>query len=94
MESKDEFRKIDIKNYLMLIIWCYYFDDTMRVIGIDFRDILLDRKSNKKYKLFIVIPLRIRFDEIVRFIKLMMELDNGYYLVGGMMKFVVRLNIL
>ena len=60
----------------MLIIWCYYFDDTMRVIGIDFRDILLDRKSNKKYKLFIVIPLRIRFDEIVRFVKLMMELDN------------------
>ena len=55
---------------------CYYFDDTMRVIGIDFRDILLDRKSNKKYKLFIVIPLRIRFDEIVRFVKLMMELDN------------------
>ena len=40
------------------------------------------------------IPLRIRVDEIVRFIKLMMELDNGYYLVGGMMKFVVRLNIL
>ena len=78
----------------MLIIWCYYFDDTMRVIGIDFRDILLDRKSNKKYKLFIVIPLRIRFDEIVRFIKLMMELDNQYYLVGGMMKFVIKLNIL
>ena len=78
----------------MLIIWCYYFDDTMRVIGIDFRDILLDRKSNKKYKLFIVIPLRIRFDEIVRFVKLMMELDNQYYLVGGMMKFVIKLNIL
>ena len=40
MESKDELKEIDIKNRT-----CYYFDDIMRVIDIDFNDILLDKKS-------------------------------------------------
>ena len=35
MESKDELKEIDIKNRT-----CYYFDDIMRVIDIDFSDIL------------------------------------------------------
>ena len=40
MESKDELKKINIKNRT-----CYFFDDTMRVIDIDFSDILLEKKS-------------------------------------------------
>ena len=42
MESKNEFKKIDIKNPR-----CYYFDYIMRVVGIHFRDILLDKKVPK-----------------------------------------------
>ena len=45
MESKGEFKKIDNKNRT-----CYYFDDVMRYIDINFNDILLDEKSHKKYK--------------------------------------------
>ena len=37
MESKDEFKKIDIKNRT-----CYYCDYTMEIIDISFRNILLD----------------------------------------------------
>ena len=40
MKSKDELKEIDIKNCT-----CYYFDDIMRVIDIDFSDILLIEKS-------------------------------------------------
>ena len=40
MESKDELKKSNIKNRR-----CYFFDDTMRVIDIDFSDILLEKKS-------------------------------------------------
>ena len=43
MESKDKLKEIDIKNYT-----CYYFDDKMRVIDIDFNNILLDEKSYQK----------------------------------------------
>ena len=39
MESKTEFKKIDIKNRA-----CYYFDNIIRVEGIDFDNILLDEK--------------------------------------------------
>ena len=42
MQSKDEFRKIDIKNCT-----CYYFHYTMEIIDINFRDILLDKKNMK-----------------------------------------------
>ena len=42
MESKDELKKIDIKNRT-----CYYFDDIMTVIDIDFSGILLNKKSYK-----------------------------------------------
>ena len=40
MKSKDELKEIDIKNCT-----CYYFDDIMRVIDIDFSDSLLNEKS-------------------------------------------------
>ena len=43
MESKDKFKKIHIKNRTF-----YYFDDLMRVIDIDFYNILLDENSDKK----------------------------------------------
>ena len=42
MESKDEFKKNDIKNYA-----CYYFDYITRVIDVSSRDILLDEKKPK-----------------------------------------------
>ena len=72
MESKDELKETDMKDRI-----CYYFNDIMRVIDIDFSDILLDEKSYENiliydisYKTFIgAKPLRIRFDEIDRFIK-------------------------
>ena len=40
MESKDELKKIDIKNRT-----CYQFDDITRVIDVDFSDTLLNKKS-------------------------------------------------
>ena len=39
MERKDEFKKNDIKNHA-----CYYFDYIMRIIDINPRNILLDKK--------------------------------------------------
>ena len=44
MESKDEFKKVILSRT------CYYFDDTMRVIDIEFSDFLLDEKSQKTYE--------------------------------------------
>ena len=40
MESKNELKKIDIKNCT-----CYYFDDIMRVVEIDFDKILFKKKT-------------------------------------------------
>ena len=40
MEGYDKPKEIDTKDCT-----CYYFDDTMRVIDIEFSDILLDEKS-------------------------------------------------
>ena len=48
MKSKDELKETEIKNPL-----CYYFDDAMRVIDIDFSDILLNEKSYKTYNILI-----------------------------------------
>ena len=45
MESKHELKEINIK-YLT----CYYFSDIMRVIDIDFSNILLNEKSYKTYE--------------------------------------------
>ena len=49
MGSKDEFKKIDIKNHA-----CYYFDDVMRVIDIDFDNILFDKNSYKAYETILI----------------------------------------
>ena len=40
MESNNELKQIDIKNYT-----CYYFDDIIKVGDFNFDDILLDEKS-------------------------------------------------
>ena len=45
MEKKDELKQIDITNRT-----CYYFDDIMRVLDIDFDNILLDKKRYKTYE--------------------------------------------
>ena len=76
MKRKDELKEIHIKNCT-----CYYFGDIMRVVGIDFDNILLDKKSYKTYENILIDnipyktfmgtkPLRIRFDEMDGFIKI------------------------
>ena len=67
MESKDELKEIYIKNRK-----CYSFDDIMRIIDIDFSDILFDKKSYENiliydisYKTFMgAKPLGIWFEKI------------------------------
>ena len=49
VESKDELKKTDIKNST-----CYYFDDIMRVVDIDFDSILLDENSYKTYEKILI----------------------------------------
>ena len=44
MESKDDLKEIDIENDTR-----YYLDDQMRVVVIDFSDILLNEKSHEIY---------------------------------------------
>ena len=44
MVNKDGLKEIDIKNRT-----CYYLDDTMRVIDIDFNDICLDENHIKMF---------------------------------------------
>ena len=56
MESKDEFKEIDVKNRR-----CYYFDDIMRVIDIDFSDNLLDEKSYKTYENILIYDISLKF---------------------------------
>ena len=86
MESKDELKEVDIKNRT-----CYYFDDMIIDLHIDFDNILLDEKSYKNryeniliydisYKTFMVAKLlRIRFDKISGFIKIY---DGIKYLIS------------
>ena len=71
-------------------MYVYYFDDKMRVIDIDFSNILLKKKKSYKtyeniliddisYKIFMVSkPLRIRLNEIDGFINIY---DGIRYLV-------------
>ena len=47
MESKDEFKRIYIKNRTS-----YYFDDILTISDINFIDILLDGTIYKKTKIF------------------------------------------
>ena len=47
MASKDELKEIDVKNRT-----CYYFDDIMTVIDIDFSDTLLDQKPYENISIY------------------------------------------
>ena len=47
METKDELKEIDIENCT-----CFYFDDVMRAIDIDFSDISLMKDDVKYTKTF------------------------------------------
>ena len=79
MESKNDFKKNDIKSCT-----CYYFDDIIRVEDVNF-EILLDEKSYENiliydisYKIFMRVKLlRIRFDEVYGVIKIY---DGNRYL--------------
>ena len=70
MKSKNEFKKIDIKNCV-----CYYFDDIINGTKIKFSNILLD-KTYENISVYNISyetptgpkPLRIRFDKIDGFI--------------------------
>ena len=69
MESKNEFKKININNRT-----CYYFEDTMRVEAVNVGNILLDKNNlvyNILYKEFIDAKLwRIWFDKVDGVIKI------------------------
>ena len=84
MESKDELKEIDIENCT-----CFYFDDVMRAIDIDFSDISLNERWCKIYENILIYnisckttvgvkPLGIWFDNIDGFIKIY---DGIRYLV-------------
>ena len=80
MESKDELKEIDINNHT-----CYYFDATMRVMDIDFSDILLNEKSYENSLIYDILCnfmgaklLRIWLEKMDRFIKIF---DGIRYLV-------------
>ena len=47
MDIKDEFKEIDIKNRT-----CYHFANIMRIIIIDFNNILLDEKLYKNLLIY------------------------------------------
>ena len=47
MESNDKLEEVDIKTFTF-----YHFDDIIRFRGINFSDILLDKKSNENTLIF------------------------------------------
>ena len=71
MKSENRLKDIDIKNRV-----CYYFDDIINGIKINFSNILLDKRLYEiisVYNILYKIPtgpksLRIRFDKIYGFI--------------------------
>ena len=72
MESKDKLKEIDVKSRT-----CYYFDDIIKDIYINFSDILLDEKLYEKISVYDISyksstspkPLRVRFDKIDEFVR-------------------------
>ena len=44
MESNDKLKEIDIKNRT-----CYYFDDIIKMEDFDLNNMLIDKKSLKKF---------------------------------------------
>ena len=72
METKDEFKEIDIKNRA-----CYYFDDIIKDKVFNFSDTLLDEKLYENISVYDISyktpmgpkPLRLRFHKIDGFIR-------------------------
>ena len=85
MKSKDELKEIYNKNDT-----AYYFDVIIRFWDrdIDFSDILSDKKLYQENNVL----GSIKQTDLLKFI---IKLDIQYYLImGGLIKFVIRLNIL
>ena len=96
MESTDELKEIDIKNHA-----CYYFDNIIKDIDIDFSDILLGEKLYGNISVYHISyktstgpkPLCIRFDKTDGFIRV----RGGefrylvYLIMDCLIKFVKRL---
>ena len=82
IKCKDKLKEIDIKNGA-----CYYFDDIIEDININFSDILLDEKIYENISVYEIScktstgpkTLRIRFDKIDGFIRV--RGDEFRYLV-------------
>ena len=85
MKSKDELKEIYNKNDT-----AYYFDVIIRFWDrdIDFSDVLSDKKLYQENNVL----GSIKQTDLLKFI---IKLDIQYYLImGGLIKFVIRLNIL
>ena len=52
IKSKNKLKEIDIKNCV-----CYYFDDIINGLKINFSNILLDKKLHKSISVSVYIPL-------------------------------------
>ena len=76
----------NLKEFNIKTRTCCYFDGMIKIEDFDFDDILLDKKSNRNiliydisYKILIgAKPLRIRFDKVGRFIRVV---DGSRYLM-------------
>ena len=72
MESKDELKEIDIKKYA-----CYYFDDTIKDIDINFSNLSLDERLYENISVYDISyktlmgpkPSRFRFNKVDGFIR-------------------------
>ena len=80
MESKYELKEIYIKNRT-----CYYFDDIINGIDINFRDILLDKKLYENILVYDILyetltglkPVHIRFDELMDLLWLLLMVKSN-----------------
>ena len=80
IDKNDEVKEIDIKNRTY-----YYFDYIIKIGDFDIDNILIDEKSNENvlvynilYKTLIVAkPLRIRFDKVDGFSKILFCLQQN-----------------
>ena len=98
MESNDKLKERDIKHRT-----CQSFNDIIKMEDFDLDNISVDKKSYENILVYKISykslidskPLRIRFDKIDGFIRVMLELDISYYLeVKNVITFTTALDIL
>ena len=91
MESSN-LKEINIENCM-----CYDFDDIIQIEDSNFDNILINERSFKNILVYNISyrtliyekPLRIRFDKVDGFIKVIMELGIQYYLeMKNMISFI------